>query len=161
MQRRIKERKTMDRCKLANEYHSRGFNCAQSVMAAFQDLTHLPEEQALAVSGGFGGGIGGTHEEICGALSGAVMVLSTLYPHVGENNPETKRRLYGIVRECRSRFNQRFAHTRCGELLAAEISTGENTPAARRLGITAHCPILIVTAVEIVEEMLHERGVNC
>ena len=41
----------MDRCKIAKEYHERGCNCAQSVLAAFGDLTHLSEGEALALAG--------------------------------------------------------------------------------------------------------------
>ena len=150
----------MQRCKLANEYHQKGFNCAQSVLAAFGDLTHLPEKEALAVSGGFGGGVGGSHAEICGAMSGAVMVLSMLYPHVEEGNAESKRKIYGVTQEFQKRFQARFPCTRCGDLLAARIQPDDKTPAAQKLGITSHCAILIVTAVEIVEEMLKEAGVN-
>ena len=48
----------MERCKIAKEKHELGFNCAQSVLAAFSDLTELPEEQLMSLSGGFGGGTG-------------------------------------------------------------------------------------------------------
>ena len=34
----------------------------------------------------------------------------------------------------------------------------ERTPAAARMGLTGHCDIMIVTAVEIVEEILNQRG---
>ena len=70
----------MDRCAIAYDYHKKGYNCAQSVAGAFADLTGLSMEQILAVSGGFGGGVGGTHSELCGAVSGAVLVLSLVYP---------------------------------------------------------------------------------
>lgn len=151
----------MDRCKLAWNYYQKGFNCAQSVLAAFSDLTHLSEREALAVSGGFGGGVGGTHEEVCGALSGAVIVLSILFPHVEEDTPETKRRLYRATRDLRNRFEKCFGKTRCNDLLAEKIESGDRTPGAQRLGVNSHCAILIVTTVELVEEMLREAGVSC
>lgn len=151
----------MNRCQLANDYHEKGYNCAQSVLAAFGDLTHLPEREALAVSGGFGGGLGGSHEELCGAMSGAVMALSILYPHTEANSPETKRRIYQITKDFQTRFKERFGRTRCGELLAEKITVDDRLPAARREGIRGHCAVLIVTAVEIVEEMLREAGVAC
>ena len=46
----------MDRCAIAYEYHKAGFNCAQSVVGAFEDLTGLTREQLMAMTGGFGGG---------------------------------------------------------------------------------------------------------
>jgi C_GCAxxG_C_C family probable redox protein len=148
----------MDRCALANSYHEKGYNCAQSVLAAFGDLTHLSEREALAVSGGFGGGVGGTHQEVCGALSGGVMVLSILFPHVEEKSPATKRRLYERTREYRERFARRFGGlTRCGDLLVARLDPAEQSR-ARDLGITAHCAVLVVTAVDVLEELLREEG---
>jgi len=150
----------MNRCVLANQYHEKGFNCAQSVLAAFGDLTHLSQQEALAVSGGFGGGMGGTHQEICGAVSGGVMVLSLLFPHTEENSPETKRRIYTLTKEFRRRFSLRFGGlTRCGELLAARIDPAEHK-AARDFGVTTHCGVLVITAVEVAEELLRENGVE-
>ena len=68
----------MDSCANAYQYHREGYNCAQSVVAAFLDKLNLTKEQAMAMAGGFGGGVGGTHCEMCGAVSGAVLVLSLL-----------------------------------------------------------------------------------
>ena len=64
--------------------HSCGYNCAQSVLAALGSYTGLNEKTALAVSGGFGGGV--RCGEICGAASGAVMALGLAFPYAdGEN----------------------------------------------------------------------------
>ena len=34
----------MERCRVAMEYHEKGFNCAQSVLEAFRDLIGLTKE---------------------------------------------------------------------------------------------------------------------
>lgn len=147
----------MDRCALANEYHHQGYNCAQSVIGAFADLAGITKEQAMAVSGGFGGGVGGSHEELCGAISGGVMALSLLYPHLDGTNPDTKRDLYKITKEFRKRYQEIFGGlTQCIALLKAHPGTSEKTPAAIELGLTSHCDIMVVTAVQIVDEMLDE-----
>ena len=59
----------MDRCAAAYAYHKQGYNCAQSVAGAFADLTGTAPEQLMAAMGGFGGGVGGSHEELCGAVT--------------------------------------------------------------------------------------------
>ena len=59
----------MDRCALAHQYHKQGYSCAQSVAGAFADLTGWEPEQLFAAAGSFGGGVGGSHEELCGAIS--------------------------------------------------------------------------------------------
>ena len=46
----------MERCRVAMEYHEKGFNCAQSVLEAFRDLVGLTQEQCLGVATGLGGG---------------------------------------------------------------------------------------------------------
>lgn len=147
----------MDRCAAAYQYHKAGYNCAQSVALAFKDLLEVPEAALIAAGGGFGGGVGGSRAELCGAVSGGVLVLGWLTPHTDGADAAGKKRVYAAVKEFRRRFEEVFGLTRCGDLLAARPQPGEKTPAAVRLGITAHCDVMIVTAVEVVEAMLAER----
>lgn len=147
----------MDRCALAYQYHKEGYNCAQSVAGAFTDLTGLSKEQTMAALGGFGGGVGGSRSELCGAVSGGVMVLSLLTPHTEGSDTAAKKEIYATAKEFRRRFEEVFGLTRCGDLLKARPGVTEKNPAAQRLGITGHCDNMVVTAVEIVEQMLSER----
>ena len=148
----------MDRYAIAYQYHKEGYNCAQSVVGAFLDKLDMTKEQAMAAAGGFGGGVGGSHAEMCGAVSGGVMVLSWLNPHVEGADKEGKKHVYAVAKEFRQRYADAFdGLTRCGELLKARPAVNEKTKAAARLEITAHCDVMIVTAVEIVEEMLAEK----
>ena len=148
----------MDRCAQALNYHHQGYNCAQSVAGAFADLLGMNTEQVASFAGGFGGGVGGSHEELCGAVSGGVMVLSALFPHDKAEDTAAKRRIYGLSKTFRSRFAEIFGMTCCGDLLKACPGLSEATPAATRLGVSGHCDIMIVTAVELVEQMLEEVG---
>ena len=47
-----------ERIKKANACHDRGFNCSQSVLAAFADVTGLSEEESFRIAAGFGRGAG-------------------------------------------------------------------------------------------------------
>ena len=147
----------MDRCAKAYEYHKQGYNCAQSVAGAFADLTGLAPEQLMAATGGFGGGVGGSHAELCGAVSGGVLVLSLLHPHTDGADRAGKAAVYALTKEFRRRFEEVFGLTRCGDLLKARPGVTDKNPAAQRLGVTAHCDNMVVTAVEIVEQMLAEE----
>ncbi len=146
----------MNRCKQACIYREQGYNCAQAVIAAFADLTGLTEEQSMAVSGGFGGGVGGCREEVCGAISGGVMALGLLYPHLDGGNQNSKQKLYELTQEFRSRFYETFGQTRCAALMQSSSTANEKTPVAAALGITEGCDVFVVTAVELVEQMLAE-----
>lgn len=149
----------MNRYELAYHYHTQGYNCAQAVIGAFADKTGLSVEQSMAISGGFGGGVGGSHEELCGAISGGVMVLSLLFPHLHGENPESKQALYQLTQEFRTRFQKVFSLTRCEELLESAPGLTAGTREAAKLNVSEPCNILIVTAVQIIEEMLAERAV--
>ena len=47
-----------ERIARAVAYFKEGYNCSQSVVAAFADLYGFTHEQALHISASFGGGIG-------------------------------------------------------------------------------------------------------
>ncbi|WP_295581923.1 C-GCAxxG-C-C family protein [uncultured Oscillibacter sp.] len=147
----------MTRAEKADVLRRRDYNCAQCVLAAFGDLTGLPEETALAIAGGLGGGIGGSQAEACGALSGAVLALSLLYPHTGENDLAAKRLVYERAAELRRRFAERFGCVRCGELLARPPAPADRQ-AADRLQSRRICAVFIVEAVALLEGLLREEG---
>ena len=146
-----------DRMKLADQYQKKNFNCAQSVLAAFGDLTGLPEETAKAVAGGLGGGIGGCRDEVCGALSGAILVLGMLLPHPADSCQEEKDRVYAASREFRRRFLERFGYTGCGELLSHEASEADKAWASE-LKSRRICIVFVVEAVRMLEGYLKELG---
>ena len=148
----------MDRCALAHQYHQQGYSCAQSVAGAFADLTGWEPEQLFAAVGSFGGGVGGSHEELCGAVSGGLLVLGLLFPHTQGEDRDGKRQIYGLAKQFRQRFFETFGHTRRGDLLRARCGVSEKTTAAARLGLTAHCDIMVVTAVELLEALLREAA---
>ena len=137
----------MDRCEQAVGYHKKGFNCCQSVLAAFQDAIGLTETQCLTLGTG----------ELCGAVTGAVMVLDLLTPADPADVIGSKKRSVGQAKELQKRFAERFDALRCADLLQKKFVPDDTTPAAKALGLTGHCDIMIATAVEIVEQMLAER----
>lgn len=147
---------SVKRFELADSYHKRGFNCCQSVLAAFSDLTGLSEQASFDIGGGFGGGAG--TGELCGAITGAVMVLGMLTPVDAADPMGSKKRTVALSKELQKRFFEKFGALRCRDLLKSKFTPDDTTPAAKAMGLTGHCSIMVVTAVEIVEEMLAERG---
>ena len=150
-----KEEFEMNRCEQAAAYHKKGFNCCQSVLAAFQDVIGLTETQCLTLGGGFGAGAG--TGELCGAVTGAVMVLDLLTPADPADVVGSKKKAMAQAKELQKRFAERFDALRCADLLQKKFVPDDTTPAAKALGLTGHCDIMIATAVEIVEQMIAER----
>ena len=104
---------------------------------------------------GFGAGAG--TGELCGAVTGAVMVLDLLTPADPADVIGSKKRSVGQAKELQKRFAERFDALRCADLLQKKFVPDDTTPAAKALGLTGHCDIMIATAVEIVEQMIAER----
>ena len=57
-----------DRIQKAVELFKSGYNCSQSVVAAFADMYGFTQEQAVRMSASFGGGIGRMREDMRGCL---------------------------------------------------------------------------------------------
>jgi C_GCAxxG_C_C family probable redox protein len=138
----------------ARDYFEQGFNCAQSVCAAYAEHFGLDREIALRVSAGFGGGMGrlaGT----CGAVSGAFMIIGLKYGAVQADDKESKENAYAQVREFAQRFTKRHGSLLCKELLGCDISTPEGYQRAKEEQLfTTRCPQLVQDAAEILEAMM-------
>ena len=94
----------------------KGYNCSQSVVAAFAPQLGLTEEMALRLSAGFGAGIG-RMREVCGAFCGVVTVLSMVY--ADPTDPKDKSRRYALVQEAAEQYRSRNGGSIiCRELLA-------------------------------------------
>ena len=105
----------------------KGYNCSQSVVAAFAPQLGLTEETALRLSAGFGAGIG-RMREVCGAFCGVVTVLSMVYADPAD--PKDKSRMYALVQEAAEQYRSRNGGGSiiCRELLG--LARPEGTPQA-------------------------------
>lgn len=104
----------MDIREKALDYHKKGYNCAQAVIAACSELTGLDEKTALAISAGFGGGL--RSGEVCGAISGAVMALGMAYPFVDGSDAEAKQKIAELAKQCVASAAEKYGKVRCSEL---------------------------------------------
>ncbi|MEG1775920.1 MAG: C-GCAxxG-C-C family protein [Clostridia bacterium] len=114
----------------ARELFLSGYNCSQSVVAAFAPELGLSESVLLKLSSGFGGGMGclrGT----CGAVSGMCMVLSGLEGYDTPDDPAAKKRLYARVQSLVAEFTSEFGTTNCRELLALNGELAKSEPSER------------------------------
>ena len=140
---------TRERCESAIRYRKSGANCAQSLLAAFADVMGITEAQALAMGAGLGGGV--RSGNICGAVNAPVMVLGCAFPEMAQD----KARAAAVTKEFQRRFTERFRHLNCRELLAEKEL--QPTDTAMEMAAGDHCGMLIVSAAEILCEMMAER----
>lgn len=104
------------RIALAVDYFRRGFNCSQSVCAAFADLYGYTEEQALRMAASFGGGIG-RMRETCGAACGMFLLAGLDCGATRGEDREGKAHNYAVVQQLARTFRQRNGSLICAELL--------------------------------------------
>lgn len=144
----------MTRYEQAIAYHKQGYNCSQSILASFTDVTGLTTQNSFDLGAGFGAGA--FTGELCGAISGAILVLGMANP-VDQNDPVSSKHRVGLLsKELQRRFHERFGNLRCSPLLKTEVAPTVS-PAAQAVGTDQRCEIIILSAMEIVEELLQER----
>lgn len=147
----------MDRSKIVvNNMQTDKMNCAQSVLAAFCEELGLKKDDALRIAMGFGGGMGYTGG-MCGAVTGAYMVIG-LRADLANNTLQTcKEKAYALVHEFDARFKQRHPSTQCGDLLGYDLRNPALLEAAKAAGVFAiKCPDFLRDAVEILESLRYE-----
>jgi len=105
-----------NRVERANELFKSGYNCSQSVVAAFADMYGFTEEQALRMSASFGGGIG-RMRETCGAACGMFLLAGLEKGTTEAKDKEGKAANYALVQELAAEFEKRNGSLICAELL--------------------------------------------
>ncbi|MCQ2508280.1 MAG: C-GCAxxG-C-C family protein [Dorea sp.] len=131
----------MTRKEMADMYHNKGYNCAQSVACTFADQVDMSEEDLFRVMEGFGLGMGGM-QGTCGAITGAVAIMS-LKNSKGTSDTVNKGKTYKLCKPLLKKFEEKNGATICKEIKGVETGV-----------VLRSCPGCIADAVEILEEAL-------
>lgn len=138
-----------------------GYNCSQSVFAAYADLFGMDKKTALRVSASFGGGIG-RMREVCGAASGMFLVAGMLTGATEGKDQVAKKKNYEVVQSLAAEFKKENGGSYiCRELLGLDkdgkkVILGDTTPDARTEEYYKKRPCIktIQGAAAIIERML-------
>ena len=106
-----------------------GYNCCQAVVLAYSDLFGLEEETAAAISSGFGGEMG-RMREVCGAVSGMVMLAGLIRPASDPSVKDWRTANYALVQKMAGEFRDMNGSIVCKELLGL-VPMGSCTPAPK------------------------------
>ena len=115
----------------ANTLFKSGYNCAQSVVAAYADLYGFTKEQALLMSASFGGGIG-RMRETCGAACGMFILAGLETGTTDSKNVQGKGYNYKVVQQLAAEFVKRNGYLRCGDLLGIPSEAPQSSSPAPR-----------------------------
>ena len=151
----------MDHAEKARALFLEGYNCAQAVMCAFDDLTGLDRETSARLACSFGGGMG-RMREVCGTVSGALLVLGQLCGYSDPKDPQAKIDHYHLVQEYARRFREKNGAIVCRELLKNVPVTPGDTPEPRTPEFYARRPCLRLAgeAAGILDDMLAETRMD-
>ena len=143
----------MTKAEKASELFANNFNCSQAALTAFAPDFGLDEKLALMLGTQFGGGA--RNGEMCGAVSGALMVLGLKYGHFESENNEQKSRAYAIATEFTKRFRELNGSIVCRDLLGYDLTKPEDSACIREKSLfRTICPEMIRSAVEVLEGVI-------
>ena len=114
------------------------------MLAVGESLWGEVDDRTRRMSSGLAGGLGCTHEELCGALSGGVLIIGAVYGRArsDEDDTECNRR----VSDFRLQFLQQFGAVRCFDLRASGYGSDGQWP----------CSVLVERATRVLCAMLAE-----
>lgn len=139
---------------VAAERFTNGFNCAQAVFSAYATAVGVPEEDALRIGCGFGGGMA-RQQEVCGAVTGAYMVIGAQCRMTDAANTDAKERTYALVNTFAGRFREAHGTTICLDLLGCDLNTEEGQREVTKKNLAATvCLPCVHTACRILDSIL-------
>ncbi len=131
---------------LAFSYFYNGFCCSEAVSKTIIDrFSDNPEGFPVKVASGFCGGIGRSHEDLCGALAGGVIAAGYLFGRMEQRKDLSA--ACQVISEFRKAFVQEFGSTNCAAILQ---SLGEQENYIK-------CKRLTGRAAEILADILEKR----
>ena len=139
----------MNKSEIARSYFMSGCNCSQSVLTAFAEETGLSPDITLRIADGFGAGMGRT-QEVCGAVTGGIMVIGLLFGKGAGETHEEKGILYARIRHFMEAFGKAYGSVNCKQLLnGCDLLTLEGQATFKERNLRDTCAGFVASACEI------------
>jgi len=130
-----------------------GYNCCQSGLGAFCEEQGLERETAFTIATGFGAGC--RRGEVCGAVSGALMVLGLKYGFSDSGDEEKKNGAYLKIKDFTDRFEALHGTVTCKGILGYDISKEDEYIIIKEKDLfRSICAGVVEDATGILEDML-------
>lgn len=142
----------MKRSEVAVNKFRDGYCCSQSVLFSFADKLEISEDVALKIANGFGAGMG-RKQEVCGAVSGAVMVIGLLYGRGVNDGKDKHEDTYDRVRDFIDAFEAKHNTVLCKKLLdGCDLLSPQGQDYFKSSNMIEKCYGFVEDAVNILEE---------
>ena len=149
----------MDRGTKAAELFLNGYNCAQAVTVAFSDLTGMDETTSARLASSFGGGMGRLRE-VCGAVSGMLLVAGILYGYDSPSDDVAKKKHYTLVQSMAGQFREKNGSIICREILKNPPSDPAPSPRTAEYYASRPCARMVYTAASLLEEYINANPIE-
>ncbi len=149
----------MDHREKAAELFLGGYNCAQAMLVAYCDVTGLTPDFSAKLASSFGGGMG-RMREVCGAVSGMLMVAGILYGYGTPGDDAVKKEHYQLVQFLAGKFREESGSIICRELLNNPPSDPNPTPRTAEFYRQRPCARFLVLAAGILDDYIAEHPVE-
>ena len=146
----------MDHSIKAAELFLEGRSCSQAVVLAFKDLTGLDDHFAAKMAASFGGGMG-RMREVCGAVSGMLLVAGLLYGYETPGDDVSKKAHYTRVQELSGAFREQVGSIVCREILKNPPSDPNPTPRTDDFYAKRPCARMVALAAQILDDYIQEH----
>ncbi|MGD1005431.1 MAG: C-GCAxxG-C-C family protein [Methanoregulaceae archaeon] len=144
----------MTRADEAVALFQQGYSCSQAVLAVFAKDFGLDRNIAFRISQGFGAGIA-YNDDVCGAVSGAIMVIGLRYGRTKVDDIASKEKTYAVVSEFLREFKKRNNSVTCTGLLGYNLSDPSQFAEVKKKNVVrSRCPIFVREAVELVVKLV-------
>jgi len=132
-----------------------GANCAQAVVGAYAEECGLEFDQAMRLASSFGAGMGRLRE-VCGAVSGMLMVIGLKEGYCDLGCKDLKDQHYARVQTLAAEFKSKTGSLICRELQG--LQQGADAPVSEERTEEYYrkrpCADLVGLAAQIVEDHL-------
>ena len=139
----------------------KGYNCTQSVVAAFADLfPECDQDTIMRIAASFGGGMGRLRLT-CGAVTGLSMLAGLECGNPLPGDLDARARNYALVQELAAEFKEENDSLICADLLGLRAGTIEPPRPSERTTEyykSRPCPRLIECACRIYARHLQEKA---
>ena len=108
-----------ERVERAQAYFKAGYNCAQAVVMAFDDVMQMSPDELARLAAPFGGGMG-RMREVCGTVSGMTFLAGAIKPSANPSNLEERKENYALVQLFADKFREENGDIVCRRLLGLE-----------------------------------------
>lgn len=153
---KIEKGSSMEKADQAVECFLNGYSCSQAVFTAYCEDYGIDKKLGLKLSCPLGGGMGHTGQ-VCGAVSGALLVLGLKYGQDDVEDKHSKARNYFTVKEFISRFKALNGSTNCSQLIQYDLSDDTQLASARQTDIfQTKCCKYVSDVVKLLEEISSE-----